>query len=169
MRVHGFVAALGRAGAGARAAARLRQSAASSATGRSRTRSSTAYSVATIKERSPEVHLFIELPPDRVDVNVHPTKAEVRFLEQGLVHEVLRRAIVDALGAGPAPELRLQAPVATDRAAGDADAARRACAPTRVPAGAVAAGGSAGAHADDGQAGVDGAARTIGPRRAEHA
>ena len=47
-----------------------------------------AYSVATIKERSPEVHLFIEMPPDRVDVNVHPTKAEVRFLEQSLVHEV---------------------------------------------------------------------------------
>ena len=31
-----------------------------------------AYSVATIKERSPEVHLFIQIPPDRVDVNVHP-------------------------------------------------------------------------------------------------
>jgi DNA mismatch repair protein MutL len=68
-----------------------------------------AYAVATIKERSPEVHLFIALPPDRVDVNVHPTKAEVRFLEQGLVHEVLRRAIVDALGATGAPELVLSA------------------------------------------------------------
>jgi DNA mismatch repair protein MutL len=66
-----------------------------------------AYSVATIKERSPEVHLFIALGPDRVDVNVHPTKAEVRFLDQGLVHEVLRRAIVDALGQGSAPELVL--------------------------------------------------------------
>ncbi len=65
------------------------------------------YSVATIKERSPEVHLFIELPPERVDVNVHPTKAEVRFLDQGLVHEVLRRAVVDALGQTGAPELRL--------------------------------------------------------------
>ena len=79
-----------------------------------------AYSVATIKERSPEVHLFIELPPDRVDVNVHPTKAEVRFLDQGLVHEVLRRAVVDALGQTSAPELVLTpmgpgAPVATDR------------------------------------------------------
>ncbi|MFI5179060.1 MAG: DNA mismatch repair endonuclease MutL [Vicinamibacterales bacterium] len=70
-----------------------------------------AYSVATIKERSPEVHLFIELPPDRVDVNVHPTKAEVRFLDQGLVHEVLRRAIVDALGETATPELVLSGAV----------------------------------------------------------
>jgi DNA mismatch repair protein MutL len=67
---------------------------------------SAAYSVATIKERSPEVHLFIEIPPDRVDVNVHPTKAEVRFLEQSLVHEVLRRGLGDALGQGRAPELQ---------------------------------------------------------------
>ena len=71
-----------------------------------------AYAVATIKERSPEVHLFISVPPDRVDVNVHPTKAEVRFLEQGLVHEVLRRAIIDALGATGAPELVLSSLIA---------------------------------------------------------
>ena len=71
-----------------------------------------AYSVATIKERSPEVHLFIEIPPDRVDVNVHPTKAEVRFLEQSLVHEVLRRGLGDALGQGRAPELQFTALVA---------------------------------------------------------
>ena len=78
-----------------------------------------AYSVATIKERSPEVHLFLEIPPDRVDVNVHPTKAEVRFLEGSLVHEVLRRALADTLGRGPAPELRLtpyEAPLAEPRA-----------------------------------------------------
>ncbi|HSC29392.1 MAG TPA: DNA mismatch repair endonuclease MutL, partial [Vicinamibacterales bacterium] len=67
---------------------------------------SEAYSVATIKERSPEVHLFIQIAPDRVDVNVHPTKAEVRFLEQSLVHEVLRRALAETLGHGPAPELQ---------------------------------------------------------------
>ena len=65
-----------------------------------------AYSVATIKERSPEVHLFLQIAPTRVDVNVHPTKAEVRFLEQSLVHEVLRRALGEALGEGRAPELR---------------------------------------------------------------
>jgi DNA mismatch repair protein MutL len=76
-----------------------------------------AYSVATIKERSPEVHLFIDVPPDRVDVNVHPTKAEVRFLDQGMVHEIIRRAIVDALGATPAPELVLRPASAADRLA----------------------------------------------------
>jgi DNA mismatch repair protein MutL len=74
-----------------------------------------AYSVATIKERSPEVHLFLRIAPDRVDVNVHPTKAEVRFLEQSLVHEVLRRALGEALGQGRAPEIqfRLEQPVPT--------------------------------------------------------
>ncbi|MGE3955983.1 MAG: DNA mismatch repair endonuclease MutL [Vicinamibacterales bacterium] len=67
-----------------------------------------AYSVASIKERSPEVHLFIEMPADALDVNVHPTKAEVRFREQSLVHEVVRRGLMDALGSGGVPELRLQ-------------------------------------------------------------
>jgi DNA mismatch repair protein MutL len=68
-----------------------------------------AYSVATNKERSPEVHLFLEVPPDRIDVNVHPTKAEVRFREQSMVHEMVRHALADALGKGPAPELTLRA------------------------------------------------------------
>jgi DNA mismatch repair protein MutL len=67
-----------------------------------------AYSMASIKERSPEVHLFIEMPPDALDVNVHPTKAEVRFREQSLVHEVVRRALMDALGQGGVPQLQLR-------------------------------------------------------------
>ena len=69
-----------------------------------------AYSVASIKERSPEVHLFIEMPHDAVDVNVHPTKAEVRFRDQSYIHQVIRRALGDALGRGPAPELTLDPP-----------------------------------------------------------
>jgi len=72
-----------------------------------------AYSVASIKERSPEVHLFIEMPPDSVDVNVHPTKAEVRFRDQSFMHELVRRALGDALGRGPAPELQLSAPLSS--------------------------------------------------------
>jgi DNA mismatch repair protein MutL len=70
-----------------------------------------AYSQASIKERSPEIHLFIEMPHDAVDVNVHPTKAEVRFRDQSYIHELVRRTLGDALGRGPAPELQLEAPV----------------------------------------------------------
>ena len=66
-----------------------------------------AYSQASIKERSPEVHLFIEMAPGALDVNVHPTKAEVRFREQSLVHEVVRRAFIEALGRSGAPQLQL--------------------------------------------------------------
>ena len=69
-----------------------------------------AYSVASIKERSPEVHLFLEMPYDALDVNVHPTKAEVRFREQSHVHEVVRRTLGDALGRGAAPEFVLEGP-----------------------------------------------------------
>jgi DNA mismatch repair protein MutL len=69
---------------------------------------SQAYADATIKERSPEVHLFLEVPSARVDVNVHPTKAEVRFLDQSLVHEVVRRGVSDALGGGRTPDFRVR-------------------------------------------------------------
>jgi DNA mismatch repair protein MutL len=68
-----------------------------------------AYSTASIKERSPEVHLFLTMPADWVDVNVHPTKAEVRFRDQGSVHEVVRRALGEALGQGAAPPFQLRA------------------------------------------------------------
>jgi DNA mismatch repair protein MutL len=68
-----------------------------------------AYGAASIKERSPEVHLFIEMPPDSLDVNVHPTKAEVRFRDQSFVHEVVRRTLLDALGSATGPELQFRA------------------------------------------------------------
>lgn len=72
-----------------------------------------AYRVATVHERSPEVHLFIEVAADRVDVNVHPAKAEVRFLDPGLVHEVVWRAITEALSRAAAPALELRPTVAS--------------------------------------------------------
>ena len=43
-------------------------------------------------------------------MNVHPTKAEVRFRDQSYIHELIRRTLGDALGRGPAPELQLEAP-----------------------------------------------------------
>jgi DNA mismatch repair protein MutL len=66
-----------------------------------------AYSNASIKERSPEVHLFLEIPAERIDVNVHPTKAEVRFRDQSFIHEAVKHAVADAIGKGAVPELQL--------------------------------------------------------------
>ena len=40
--------------------------------------------------------LFLTLPPDKVDVNVHPTKAEVRFQENSLVYSLVRSDGEDA-------------------------------------------------------------------------
>ena len=51
------------------------------------------------RERQPMVALFLELAPEDVDVNVHPTKAEVRFRRPGMVHGLVIGAIRDRLSA----------------------------------------------------------------------
>ncbi len=45
------------------------------------------------KGHHPVFVLFLEIAPQLVDVNVHPTKREVRFADQDRVHQVVRRAI----------------------------------------------------------------------------
>jgi len=45
----------------------------------------------------PVVLLFLEMPPEEVDVNVHPAKTEVRFRQQTLVHDFVRDSLRNAL------------------------------------------------------------------------
>lgn len=47
--------------------------------------------------RHPSYVLYMTLPLDRVDVNVHPTKHEVRFRETRLIHGLIHRAVNDVL------------------------------------------------------------------------
>lgn len=51
--------------------------------------------------RYPVVALFIELSPGEVDVNVHPTKHEVRFRHQSVVHDAIQNSVEDVLRSSP--------------------------------------------------------------------
>jgi DNA mismatch repair protein MutL len=58
-----------------------------------------AYQDFLARDRHPMVALFVELPEDEVDVNVHPAKAEVRFRDAGLVRGLIVGALRQALAA----------------------------------------------------------------------
>ncbi len=65
-----------------------------------------AYHTLLMVGRFPLGILFLELPPEEVDVNVHPTKAEVRFRDGNRIFSAVQHAIRRALLAStPVPEI----------------------------------------------------------------
>ncbi|MCI0474953.1 MAG: DNA mismatch repair endonuclease MutL [Anaerolineales bacterium] len=72
-----------------------------------------AYHTALMVGRAPIVALDIALPPDAVDVNVHPTKSEVRFRDTSAVFRAVQHTVRATLVAhAPIPTISVASPFA---------------------------------------------------------
>ena len=78
--------------------------------------------------RQPVYALYVGMDPARVDVNVHPTKIELRFRDSREVHQAIRHAVEDAL-AVPRTSRAPRAPRATAGNGADAGSAFRTASP----------------------------------------
>lgn len=94
-----------------------------------------AYRGLTEPGRHPAAILLIELPPDEVDVNVHPTKSEVRFRDGGRIHSLVLSAVRERLlGSDLTPRAQPRRDFATFANVAPVDGARTDGAPAAEPA-----------------------------------
>jgi DNA mismatch repair protein MutL len=61
-----------------------------------------AYSSLIPKGKFPAIFLFIQISPETIDVNVHPTKKEIKFSDDKLIQSIVKSAILDCLNITPA-------------------------------------------------------------------
>ena len=67
---------------------------------------SSAYSTYALAGRQPFGVIFLDVPPDHVDPNVHPTKSDVRLRYPEAVHDAARRAMAAALARNASARMR---------------------------------------------------------------
>ena len=101
-----------------------------------------AYRDVLFSGRHPAYALFLSIEPSEVDVNVHPTKHEVRFSDGRRVHELVRDAVEQAVAgrrpgaeaeAAPAQAASAQQASSSARPASPANPAAASAAPARSP------------------------------------
>ena len=86
----------------------------------------------------PAVILFVNLPPTQVDVNVHPTKKEVRFRDNASVRQAIVAAVEAALNAPTAASAIEPTPVIMEQPAPSKAPTQAPFAPAAIPPSAPA-------------------------------
>jgi DNA mismatch repair protein MutL len=56
----------------------------------------------------PSYFLFLEIDPEKIDVNIHPQKTEVKFEDENVIFAMLRSSIKRSLGFITSPKLRFR-------------------------------------------------------------
>jgi DNA mismatch repair protein MutL len=57
-----------------------------------------AYTELLAKESYPSYFVFFEIKPGKIDVNIHPTKTEIKFEDESMIYAILKSAVKRALG-----------------------------------------------------------------------
>ena len=58
----------------------------------------TAYSGMLLPEHSPSYFLYFDIDPEAIDVNIHPTKTEIKFADEQAIFQILLAAVKESLG-----------------------------------------------------------------------